>query len=86
MKKTSRKERRNLLELGKHLRSVRQSRGILLRKVCCELGVRADTISFWERGVVAPKEELIKRYCDTLGVDYDAFVERDTDIDCGIVI
>lgn len=51
-----------------------------------EIGVYPDTLSFWERGVVAPKEELIKRYCDTLGVDYDAFVERDTDIDTGIVI
>lgn len=86
MKKTSRKERRNLLELGKHLRSVRRSRNFTVRRMAREIGVYPDTLSFWERGVVAPKEELIKRYCDTLGVDYDAFVERDTDIDTGIVI
>jgi len=57
-------------EVGKTIRSLRQSRGLTQGQLAELLGVSRVTVSDWERGRASPRSEVVfDRIQEVLGLD-----------------
>ena len=64
------------------LRALRVNAGLSLVKACKALGINKNTLCDYEKGRRSPRIELIKKFQDLYGCEYDdiIFLHEDTDI------
>lgn len=56
---------------GRKLRALRERRGWSLRVAAHRLGVSAQALNHYERGLMQPKEETLERMLPVLGVTFE---------------
>ena len=62
---------------GERLCQLRESKGWLQRDLAFRVGVKANTISNWEKGVSRPNMDQICQLCQTLSVTSDTLLGLD---------
>lgn len=67
--KKSVKERPNLAQaVGKNIKAGRKIKGMTQNQVAQELGVETETVSRYERGLLAPSFHQLEKICALLGM------------------
>lgn len=64
-------------KFGERLAKLRESNGWLQRDLAFRMGVRANTISNWEKGISRPNLDQICQLCETLAVTSDHLLGLD---------
>ena len=59
------------MEIGNQIKSLRLSRGITQENMAQHLGITAQAVSKWERGVAAPDIEMLPSISAYFGVSID---------------
>lgn len=59
---------------GERMAEVRESKGWLQRDVAARMGVKANTISNWEKGISRPNLDQLCQLCEILSVTSDALL------------
>ena len=60
-----------LIEFGKHVKSLRKSKRLTLTNLCYKNGLEPSTISRIEKGLVEPKLLTIMKLANALEVDFN---------------
>lgn len=63
-------------ELGKRLRTLRESVGLSQAKFALEIGSNQSSINRYENGQSAPPIELLRKYADHFGISMDYIFSR----------
>jgi transcriptional regulator with XRE-family HTH domain len=67
--------RNNLKKLGKHIRSIREAKGITQEKLAYENGLSKGNLSKIEMGLVDPQFTTLLKIAEGLGVDIKELVD-----------
>ena len=63
-----------LIEFGKHVKSLRKSKRLTLTGLCYKNGLEPSTISRIEKGLVEPKLLTIMKLANALEVDFNTLL------------
>ena len=63
-----------LIEFGKHVKSLRKSKRLTLTNLCYKNGLEPSTISRIEKGLVEPKLLTIMKLANALEVDFNTLL------------
>ena len=63
-----------LIEFGKHVKSLRKSKRLTLTSLCYKNGLEPSTISRIEKGLVEPKLLTIMKLANALEVDFNTLL------------
>ena len=67
--------RRKLLQLGKHIKSLRKQKKLTLEALCYKNGLEPSTISRIEQGIVEPKYLTLLRLAEAYKIKLSQLVD-----------
>lgn len=68
-----------MYEIGKHIKSFREGKGITQKELAVAIDAKSTTVSNWEKGISRPDVDMLAKICVALQVSADELLNVSID-------